>query len=114
MCTTNPEGQHTLHVITDASAIGFGVVAYVSSVGRDPDSSFLCSKSKLKGATVKSTIPKLELCGILYGLDLIERLVNITGIFFNFTSLHLWSDAKVALSWISSDIPHTLQLGLSR
>ena len=114
MCTTNPEGEHILHVITDASSIGFGVVAYVSSVGIENNSLFLCSKSKLKGATVRSTIPKLELCGILYGLDLMERLVNITGNFFNFTSLHLWSDAKVALSWICSDVPHSLQYILTR
>ena len=83
MCTQTPEGEHTLHVISDASGIGYGVVAYVSTVGENY-SSFLCSKSKLKGSTVKATIAKLELCGILYGLDLIERLVNITGNFFKF------------------------------
>ena len=51
----------------------------------------MCAKSKLKGSTVKSTIPKLELSGILYGLDLIDRLVTISG-------------NKFALSWICSDI----------
>ena len=114
MCTVNPEGQHTLHVFTDASSIGFGGVAFVSTVEKSPSSSFLCSKSKLKGSTVKSTIPKLELSGILYGLDLIDRLVTISGNKFKFKSLHLWSDAKVALSWICSDIPHSIQYISSR
>ena len=77
ICTPEPEGQHTLHVLTDASNIGFGVVAYVCTVEKNPRSYFLCAKSKLKGSTIKSTIPKLELCGILYGLDLLEKLVNI-------------------------------------
>ena len=56
-----PGGQHTLHILTDASSIGFGVVAYVSTVEKNPSSSFLCAKSKLKGSTVKSTIPKTRI-----------------------------------------------------
>ena len=77
MCTLNPEGQHTLHCFTDASEIGYAGVVFVSSVGENPSSKILCAKSKLKGSTVKSTIPKLELSGILFGLDLIDKLVNI-------------------------------------
>ena len=77
MCTTSPEGRHSLHVFTDASNIGYGSVAYVATLENNPTSSFLCAKSKLKGSTVKSTIPKLELCGILFGLELIDRLATI-------------------------------------
>lgn len=95
--------------MTDASSIGFGVVAYVCTVDKNPSSSILCAKSKLKGSTVKSTIPKLELCGILYGLDLIDKLLNILENSFKFASIHLWSDAKVPLSWICSDNPHSIQ-----
>ena len=109
MCTPEPKGQHTLHVLTDASTIGFGVVAYVCTVEKNPRSYFLCSKSKLKGSTSKSTIPKLELCGILYGLDLLEKLVNIMQKSHTFVSLHLWSDAKVPLSWICSNFNHSIQ-----
>ena len=53
---------------------------------------------------------KLELSGILYGLDLIVRIVTISGNKFKFT----WSDAKVALSWICSDIPHSIHYISSR
>ena len=106
MCTVNPEGMHSLHVFTDASNVGYGSVAFVSTVEKNPTSSFLCAKSKLKGSTVKSTIPKLELRGILFGLELIDRLATILSKNFKFASLHLWSDAKVALSWITSDNQH--------
>ena len=109
MCTNKPEGQHTLHVLTDASAIGYGAVAYVCTVEKNPQSYFLCSKSKLKGSTSKATIPKLELCGILFGLDILEKLVVILQKSHTFVSLHLWSDAKVPLSWICSTFNHSLQ-----
>ena len=45
MCTAKPEGKHTLHVMTDASGIGFGAVAYVSTVENNPSSSILCAKT---------------------------------------------------------------------
>ena len=77
-------------------------------VGENPSSKILCAKSELKGSAVKSTIPKLKLSGILFGLDLIDKLVNISSKLFPFKSLHLWSDAKVALSWICSEVEHSL------
>ena len=107
-------GKHRLHVLKDASNVGYGGVAFVSTVEDKPSSSFLCAKSKLKGSTVKTTIPKLELSGILFGLDLIDRLATIVNKSFNFESLHLWSDAKVALSWITSDNQHSIQYIHSR
>ena len=82
MCSVNPEGKHSLHVFTDASNVGYGGVAFVSTIEKNPSSSFLCAKSKLKGSTVKSTIPKLELSGILFGLDLIDRLATIVNKIF--------------------------------
>ena len=106
MCIVNPGDKHSLHMLTDASSVGYGSVAFVSTIGKNPSSSFLTAKSKLKGSNVKSTIPKLELSGILFGLELMDRLVTILNKSFKFESLHLWSDAKVALSWITSDNQH--------
>ena len=109
MCTVNSKGTHTLQMFTDASKIGYGGVAYVTSHSGNASSHLLCAKSKLKGSTVRSTIPKLELCGILFGLEILEKLINILNQKFNFASVHLWADAKVPLSWICSDIPHSLK-----
>ena len=86
-----------------------GGVAYVTSHSGNASSHLLCAKSKLKGSTVRSTIPKLELCGILFGLEILEKLINILNQKFSFASVHLWADAKVPLSWICSDIPHSLK-----
>ena len=114
MCIVNPGEKHTLHMLTDASSVGFGSVAFVSTIGKNPSSSFLTAKSKLKGSNVKSTIPKLELSGILFGLELMDRLVTILNKKFKFESLHLWSDAKVPLTWITSDNQHSVQYIYSR
>ena len=114
MCTVNSGGPRTLHMFTDASDIGYGGVAYVTSHSGNASSHLLCAKSKLKGSTVRSTIPKLELCGILFGLEILEKLINILNPKFSFTSIHLWADAKVPLSWICSDIPHSLKYISSR
>ena len=45
------------------------------------------------------TIPKLELTASLIGARLIRYLTNL----YKFDSIHLWSDSKVAISWITSD-----------
>ena len=96
-------------MFTDASKSGYGGVAYVTSHSGNASSHLLCAKSKLKGSTFRSTIPKLELCGILFGLEILEKLINILNQKFNFASVHLWADAKVPLSKICSDIPHSLK-----
>ena len=70
----------------------------MTSHSGNANSHLLCAKSKLKGSTVRSTIPKLELSGILFGLELLEKLDNILNPKFSFTSVHLWADGKVPLS----------------
>ena len=82
-------------MFTDASKIGYGGVAYVTSHSGNISGHLLCAKSKL--------------CGILFGLKILEKLINILNQKFNFASVHLWADAKVPLSWICSDIPHSLK-----
>ena len=109
LVSVTPEGKHTLHMFTDASDIGYAGAAYVSTVGVSPTSKLLCAKSKLKGANVKSTIPKLELSGIIFGLEILDKILNISNKTFPFESIHLWSDAKVPLSWICSKTEHSLQ-----
>ena len=114
MCIVNPDEKHRLHMFTDASSVGYGSVAFVSTVSENPSSLFLTAKSKLKGSTVKSTIPKLELSGILFGIELLDRLVTILNKSFKFESIHLWSDAKVPLTWITQANQHSVQYIQSR
>ena len=50
MCIVNPDDKHRLHMFTDASSVGYGCVAFVSTVSENPSSLFLTAKSKLKGS----------------------------------------------------------------
>ena len=45
------------------------------------------------------TIPKLELTAALIGCRLIKHLNSL----FSFVRLHLWTDSKVAIAWVSSN-----------
>ena len=87
-----------LHVFVDAFSKAYGAVAYVIN----PDnncSNLLVSKAKVAPCKEdRLTIPKLELTAALTGCRLINHLNSI----FSFTKFFLWSDSKVALSWINS------------
>ena len=56
MCTVNPGVMHTLHVFTDASGLGYGGVAHVTSHSGNASSYLLCAKSKLKNVASLSKI----------------------------------------------------------
>ena len=87
----------TLHMFTDASCNAFGAVCYIVTMGKNPTSNNLCSKSKIKPLGKKLTIPKLELSGVLLGLELIKNLIDNKDE-VNFESVHLWADALCVLN----------------
>ena len=73
--------EHTeLHVFTDASSRAYGAAVYTVKEGR-------------------LMIPKLELTASHIGARLIHYLTNL----FKFKTIYLWSDSKVAISWITGD-----------
>ena len=95
VCTVNSKGNHKFQMFTDTSRFGYGGVACVTSHSGNTSSQVLCARSKL--------------CGILFGLKILGNLINILNQNFNFASVQLWADAKVPLSKICSDIPHSLK-----
>ena len=95
MCTVNSKGNHKFQMFTDTSRFEYGGVACVTSHSGNTSSQVLCARSKL--------------CGILFGLKILGNLINILNQKINFASVHLWADAKVPLSRICSDIPHSLK-----
>ena len=63
-------------------------------------SALLMSKARVAPCKEgRLTIPKLELTASLIGARLIHYLTNL----FKFKTIYLWSDSKVAISWITSD-----------
>ena len=91
----NSKGNHKFQMFTDTSRFEYGGVACVTSHSGNTSSQVLCARSKL--------------CGILFGLKILGNLINILNQKINFASVHLWADAKVPLSKICSDIPHSLK-----
>ena len=75
--TKDPKLPHSLHIFTDASQVAYGVVGYVVSRGMNITSKCLCSKSK-------------------------NNIIELSGNYFSFKSVHLWADAQVPLSWVTS------------
>ena len=92
--------EHTeLHVFTDASSRAYGAAVYTVNE-TCTRSDLLTSKARVAPCKEgRLTIPKLELTASLIGARLIHYLTNL----FKFKTIYLWSDSKVAISWITSD-----------
>ena len=92
--------EHTeLHVFTDTSSRAYGAAVYTVN-DTCTRSDLLMSKARVAPCKEgRLTIPKLELTASLIGARLIHYLTNL----FKFKTIYVWSDSKVAISWITSD-----------
>ena len=87
-----------LHVFVDASTKAYGAAAYVVDTNTR-SSNILASKARVAPCKAnRLTIPKLELTATLIGCRLIKHLNSL----FSFVRFYLWTDSKVAISWVSS------------
>ena len=87
-----------LHVLVDDSSKAYGAVAYVVDTNT-LNSNILVSKSRVAPCKAnRLTIPKLELTATLIGCRLNKHLNSL----FSFVQLYLWTDSKVATSWVGS------------
>ena len=86
-------------MFTDVSSRAYGEAVYTVN-DTCTHSNLLMSKARVASCKEDClTIPKLELTASLIGARLIHYLTNL----FKFQTIYLWSDSKVAISWITSE-----------
>ena len=95
--------QHVeLHMFSDASEKAYGAAIYAVCRCDDTKSCHLIA-SKTRVAPVKSlSVPRLELCAAVLGVNLLETVHRVLVILFNDRlSLNGWTDSTIVLSWLS-------------
>ncbi|XP_049884023.1 uncharacterized protein LOC126379357 [Pectinophora gossypiella] len=96
-----------LHIFSDASERAYGACAYVRSVSNDGEVSVSVLMGKSRVAPIKpTTIPRLELCGVLVATRLYEKIVSSLRVQFN--EVYLWTDSTIVLGWLQM-LPSKLQ-----
>ncbi|XP_071138915.1 uncharacterized protein [Mytilus edulis] len=84
-----------LHVFTDASLKAYGACAYLVS---GKETVLIMSKNRVTPLK-QLTIPKLELSAALIGARLVKHLKSHLDV----TSVTLWSDSQITLSWLTTE-----------
>lgn len=93
-----------LHAFSDASERAYGSPVYLRTVyanGRI-QIRLLCSKSKV-APTNQITLPRLELCGAVVMVNLVQKLKDVLNT--KFDSITYWTDSEIVLSWLQKDAP---------
>ncbi|XP_073949686.1 uncharacterized protein [Choristoneura fumiferana] len=90
-----------LHIFTDASEVAYGTCAYVRSKDTAGAITVRLLASKNKIAPIKpTTIPRLELCGVLLGSRLFTKLLS--SLTLKFSNVFFWCDSMIVLAWLES------------
>nr|CAI5867743.1 unnamed protein product [Callosobruchus analis] len=100
-----------LHGFCDASSKAYGAAVYLRSVDASGSVQVSLVAAKSRVAPLKAlTIPRLELCGALVLVELVQRIKG--ALTLKIDSIYLWCDSTVVLSWIATS-PHLLQTFVS-
>ncbi|XP_072936546.1 uncharacterized protein [Epargyreus clarus] len=102
------DSYHTidLHIFSDASENAYGACVYVLSTNNEGVMvRLLMAKSRV--APIKpTTIPRLELCGVLVAARLYEKVLNSLRLKIN--QVYFWTDSTIVLGWLQM-LPSRLQ-----
>ncbi|XP_072936272.1 uncharacterized protein [Epargyreus clarus] len=104
-----PSHTDTVQLIgfADASSTtGYGCCIYLRTVDHQGKVtlSLLCSKSRINPCAKPLSIPRLELNANLLLAHLMTKVYNTLIIKIKITGVYLFSDSKVALAWIETDV----------
>nr|CAI5851362.1 unnamed protein product [Callosobruchus analis] len=100
-----------LHGFCDASSKAYSAAVYLRSVEVSGSVQVSLAAAKNRVAPLKAlTIPRLELCGALVLVELVQRIKG--ALTLKIDSIYLWCDSTVVLSWIATS-PHLLQTFVS-
>lgn len=95
-----------LHGFSDASEKGYAGVVYIRTIqpNKDVKVSLVIAKSRV-APLKRVTLPRLELCGVVLVSELLAHVMEVLRDQCLITSVNIWTDSAVALSWIQSS-PH--------
>lgn len=108
--TSNGAAHISVHGFSDASESGYGAAVYlrVQSDYNEVTVHLLMSKSKVAPIRTKLTIPKLELCGAVLLVKLLNHVCLCLQRTMDLQEIFGWTDSSIVLAWIRTP-PHTLQ-----
>jgi hypothetical protein len=99
--TLFPAVKFEIHGFCDSSQSAYGATIFIRSVDSygNGSTNLLCSKSRV--APLKTlTIPRLELCGSLLLVRLMQKVLPILNL--NIDQRYFWTDSSIVLSWIAA------------
>ena len=90
--------QVDVHAFSDASNSAYGTAIYLCN---GKEARLIVAKGRV-APIKKVTVPKLELTALLLSARLIKFTLDTYAGIFQLNNLYVWSDSKIALSWIHS------------
>ena len=92
-----------LHGYADASLKAYGCCLYLRIIYEDEIVSckLICSKSRVSLLRTVS-LPRLELCACVLLAYLSKRILDIFKNSFHISSVNLWTDSQICLTWMLS------------
>ncbi|XP_072400311.1 uncharacterized protein [Diabrotica undecimpunctata] len=92
-----------IYGFADSSERAYAACIYFRTVYSDNTVSCILVTGKSRLSPIRTTtLPRLELCAMLLLSKLTKRIISIYENKLSFSSVNLWSDSRIALSWIQS------------
>lgn len=95
---TKTDWNTEIHLFSDASERAYAACAYARTIDSEGNITVHLIQSKTRVAPVKAvTIPRLELCGCLLAVTLLEK---VRPAFSDISNIFLWTDSLTVLRWL--------------